>query len=147
MAMSSAGWAQAKTGIYITIDQPEETCDRNIKLLNSNLVYCISQEPIIELNMVEDISDITYDSVFQMRSFRIKLTSQGSKRVSAVATKLPNHKMAVVVNGILISILDLDGIYQTRTIVIWDAFDSEAIQWIYENLKDQVNQYTEKIWR
>lgn len=139
------GWSQSRTGMYITLDQTEETCERNIKLLNSNLVYCISQEPIIELNMVESISDITYDSLFQLRSFKLKLTSQGSKRVSTIAQKLPNHKLAVVVNGILISVLDLEGIYETRVIVIWDAYDSDAIQWIYENLRDQVNQYTEKI--
>jgi|GEM_PF-4843228 len=145
MGAGLVGWSQSRTGMYITLDQTEETCERNIKLLNSNLVYCISQEPIIELNMVESISDITYDSLFQLRSFKLKLTSQGSKRVSTIAQKLPNHKLAVVVNGILISVLDLEGIYETRVIVIWDAYDSDAIQWIYENLRDQVNQYTEKI--
>ena len=95
-------WGQTRTGIYITLEQETETCENNIKLLNSNLVYCISQEPIIELNMVESVTDMAFDSVFQMQSFKIKLTSQGSKRVSTVAQRLPNHKLAVVVNGILI---------------------------------------------
>ncbi len=144
LVLSLEGFSQARTGIYITVNIDMEHCDQIVKLLNRETLYCLSQEPIIEPKSFESIGEIKFDSVFNMRQFKIRLTKDGGKQVSALAQKLPQHKLAIVVDGILISLLNLEGIYSSRTIVIWDEYDSHAMDWIHESLQSQVNKYTKK---
>ncbi len=136
--------AQLRTGLYITTGSNVELCDNKIKLLNEEKVYCLSQEPVLETDSFESIGEILYDSVYNMRQFKIRLTPLGGKRVSAIAQKLPQHKLAVVVDGILISVLNLDGIYNARNIVIWDEFDSHSLEWIHKSLTKRLTKGTSK---
>jgi len=135
---------QAKPGIYLTINQDLELCDHKMKLLNAETVYCITEEPIIELDSFEKVTDMAYDSLFEMRKFRIILTQKGAKYVNTMAAKLPDHKLALVVNGILVSTIDLEGIYRARSIVIWDQFDSQSMDWIHRSLVKSVTKSYKK---
>lgn len=135
---------QARSGIYLTTNLDLEICDHKMKLLNEKTVFCVSEEPILEVTAFENISEISYDSVFQMRQFKITLTALGATHVNTVAEKLPDHKMAVVVDGKLISVINLSGIYNARSIVIWDEFDSHAMEWIHKSLMDDVGKTHKK---
>lgn len=130
--------AQARTGLYITTGTDLEICDNKIKLLNEDRIFCLSREPVLEADSFESISKIEYDSLYNMRHFNIRLTPLGGKHVSTIAQKLPQHKLAIVVDGILISVLNLDGIYNARVIVIWDQFDSHSIEWIHKSLSERL---------
>ncbi len=135
---------QAKPGIYLTMNLDLELCDHKLKLLNAETVYCISEEPIMELDSFEKVTDMTYDSLFEMRKFRIILTPKGAKYVKTMAAKLPGHQLALVVNGILVSTIDLEGFYGGRTIVIWDQFDSQSMDWIHRSLVKSVTKSYKK---
>lgn len=135
---------QARSGIYITTNLDMEICDHKMKLLNAKSIFCVSEEPILELDAFESISGISYDSVFKMRQFKIILTPLGASHINAVATKLPGHKMAVVVDGKLISVINLSGIYNARSVVIWDEFDSHAMDWIHKSLVDDISKTHKK---
>ena len=135
---------QAKPGIYLTINLDLELCDHKMKLLNAESMYCILEEPIIEFDSFEKVTEMVYDSLFEMRNFRIILTPKGAKYVNTIAAKLPNQKLALVVNGILVSIIDLYGIYNARTIVIWDQFDSQSMDWIHRSLVNNVTKFHKK---
>jgi len=135
---------QAKPGIYLTINLDLELCDHKMKLLNAESMYCILEEPIIEFDSFEKVTEMAYDSLFEMRNFRIILTPKGAKYVNTIAAKLPNQKLALVVNGILVSIIDLYGIYNARTIVIWDQFDSQSMDWIHRSLVNSVTKFHKK---
>lgn len=135
---------QAKPGIYLTINQDLELCDHKMKLLNAETVYCISEEPILELDSFEKVTDLAYDSLLEMRKFLIVLTPKGKKYVKTIAAKLPDHQLALVVNGILVSTIDLDGFYSGRTIVIWDQFDSQSMIWIHRSLVNSVTKFHKK---
>ena len=126
--------SQSKPGLYLTMDFDLEYCDNKMKLINADSVYCLSQEPIIEFDSFERVDELVYDSLFQMRRFRIVLTQKGQDYISTLAQKLPNNDLGLVVNGILVSIIDLDGIYHPRTIVIWDRNDSQAMEWVHRTL-------------
>jgi len=115
-----------------------------MKLLNAESMYCILEEPIIEFDSFEKVTEMAYDSLFEMRNFRIILTPKGAKYVNNIAAQLPNQKLALVVNGILVSIIDLYGIYNARTIVIWDQFDSQSMDWIHRNLVNSVTKFHKK---
>lgn len=135
---------QAKPGIYLTINQDLELCDHKMKLLNAETVYCISEEPIMELDSFEKVTGMEYDSLLEMRKFLIILTPKGKKYVKTIAAKLPDHQLALVVNGILVSTIDLDGFYSGRTIVIWDQFDSQSMDWIHRSLVKSVTKSNKK---
>lgn len=129
---------QAKPGIYISMNLELDLCHHKIKLLNSETLYCLSEEPILELNAFESIDELTYDSIYQMRKFRIVLTQKGADYISTIATKLPDHSIALVVNGILVTVIDLDGTSHARSIIIWDFSDSQSIEWVHRTLVDSV---------
>ena len=129
---------QAKPGIYITMNLELDLCHHKIKLLNSENLYCLSEEPILELNAFERVEELIYDSLFEMRKFRIVLTQKGADYLSTIGTKLPDHNIALVVNGILVSVIDLDGTSYTRSIIIWDFSDSQAMEWVHRTLIESV---------
>ena len=135
---------QAKPGIYLTMNMELDLCYHKIKLLNSPEVYCISGEPILEVDAFEKVDEIVYDSLFDMRKFRIVLTKKGTDYVSTLAAKLPDHDLALVVNGILVSVIELEGISRARTIIIWDKSDSQAMYWVHRSLVKSVTKYHKK---
>jgi hypothetical protein len=136
--------SQSKPGMYLTMDLDMELCDHKVKLLNAEEIYCLSEEPIIELDLFEKVDELVYDSLFEMRKFRIVLTTQGSNYVNTVASKLPGHQLGLVVNGILVSVIDLDGIYSARSIMIWDKNDSQAMEWLHQSLVRSVEKSYKK---
>lgn len=138
------GSGQSKPGMYLTMDLDMELCDNKMKLLNSGNSYCLSQEPIIEPDLFEKVDALVYDSIFEMRRFRIVLTKKGADYVASIAKKLPGHQLGLIVNGILVSVIDLDGIYSARSIIIWDQNDSQAMEWVHRSLVKHVSKYYKK---
>lgn len=134
--------AQTKPGLYITMDL--ELCDSPMKLINSDSIYCLSGEPIVEFDLFESVDELVYDSLFEMRKFRIVLNDKGMDYIGTVARKLPDHDLGLVVNGILVSIIDLDGIYHPRSIIIWDKNDSQAMEWLHRSLVNSVARNNKK---
>lgn len=129
---------QAKPGIYIAMNLELDLCHHKIKLINSETLICLSEEPILELKAFEKVDELTYDSLYQMRKFRIVLTQKGADYLRTIATKLPDYNIALVVNGILVSVIDLDETTYTRSIIIWDFSDNQAIKWVHRTLVDSV---------
>lgn len=137
--------SQAKPGLYLTMGFDLQLCENKMKLINSEIVYCLSEEPLIEPDLFQGIGNIEYDSLYEMRKFHIMLTSKGQDYVTTLSRKLPDHDLALVVNGILISIIDLEGIYRPRSIVIWDRSDSKSMEWVHKSLANMVSRNNKKI--
>lgn len=136
--------AQSNPGMYLTMDLELEICDHKLKLLNTEEVYCLSEEPIIKFDLLEKVEEMVYDSLFEMRKFRIVMTTKGANYISTVAKKLPDLQIGLVVNGILVSIIDLEGIYNARSIIIWDYNDSQAMDWVHRSLVRMVEKSYKK---
>ena len=85
-----------------------------------------------------------YDSLVQMRKFTIVLTQKASDYVNTIAAKLPGHDLALVVNGILVTTINLEGITNAGSIVIWDFHDSQSIVWIHRSLVKAVTKHYRK---
>ena len=135
---------QSKPGMYLTMDLDMELCDNKMKLLNSEVSYCLSQEPIIEPDLFERVGALVYDSIFQMRRFRIVLTEKGADYIARIAKKLPGHQLGLIINGILVSVIELEGNYSARSIIIWDQNDSQAMEWVHRSLVQHVTKYYKK---
>ena len=134
LLIGQASTAQSKPGLYLTMNFDLELCDNKMKLINADPVYCLSGEPLLELNSFERVDEMVYDSIFEMRKFRIMLTKKGQDYVSTIAKKLPDHDLALVVNSIWVSIIDLEGVSRPRFIIIWDRYDSQAMEWVHRTL-------------
>ena len=135
---------QAKPGLYLTMDMDMEICDHKMKMLKTDQVFCLSEEPLLEYDSFERVGQLVYDSAFSMHRFSIVLTKKGADFVSTIATKLPGHQLALVVNGILVSLIDLDGISYAGSIMIWDVNNSESIVWIHRSLVKGVTKNSRK---
>ena len=87
---------------------------------------------------------MVYDSLVQMRRFRIVLTDKGKDFIGTLARKLPDHDLGLVVNGTLVSMIELEGVNYPGVIVIWDRNDSQAMEWLHRSLVRSVTRYNKK---
>ena len=126
--------AQSKPGLYLTMDIDLELCDHTLKLINTESLYCLSGEPAVDVDLFDKVEELVYDSVVQMRRFRIVLTTKGQDFIGTLARKLPDHSLGLVVNGILVSVIELEGVFHPKVIVIWDKNDSQAMEWLHRSL-------------
>ena len=136
--------AQAKPGFYMTMDIDMELCHNKMKLINTEVVFCLSEEPVIDLGMIEKVDEMIFDSVYQARKFQIVLTLKGADFISTLARKLPDNQLGLVTNGILVSTIGLDGITKASSIIIWDYNDSQALDWVHRSLVKAVSAYHKK---
>ncbi len=136
--------AQSKPGLYLTMDLDMELCDHKMKLMNTESLFCLSGEPAVEVNLFDRVEELVYDSVAQMRGFSIILTAKGKDFISTLARKLPGHDLGLVVNGMLVSIIELEGVNYPGKIVIWDQYDSQAMEWLHGSLVRSVTRYNKK---
>jgi hypothetical protein len=136
--------AQSTPGLYLTMDLDLELCDHKMKLINTEALYCLSGEPAVEVNLFDRVEELVYDSTVQMRKFRIVLTKKGSDFIGTLASKLPDHALGLVVNGILVSVIELEGVNYPGIIVIWDQNDSQAMEWLHRSLVRTVTRYHKK---
>ena len=144
LLISSIATAQSKPGVYMTMDFDLDLCEHQLKLVNTEELYCPSSEPIMEFDLFEKVEEIVYDTIFEMRRFRIVLTLKGRDYISTIARKLPDHDLGLVINSVLVSVIDLDGIYYPGSIIIWDKNDSQAMEWLHRSLVKTVEKYHKK---
>jgi hypothetical protein len=135
---------QAKPGLYLTMGLDMEFCDHKMKLINTESLYCISGEPVVEVGLFDKVEEMVYDSLVQMRKFHIELTVKGKDFISTLSRKLPDHDLGLVVDGVLVSMIELKGVNYAGIIVIWDRNDSQAMEWLHRSLVKSVTQYNKK---
>jgi hypothetical protein len=144
LLICQAGIGQSKPGIYLTMDPEMGLCDHKMKMLKIQTVHCLSEEPLLEFDSFRRVNEMEYDSLFQMHKFSIILTKKASDYINTIAEKLPGHDLALVVNGILVTTIDLEGITNAGSIVIWDIHDSQSIVWIHRSLVKAVTKNSRK---
>ena len=137
-------YGQAKPGLYLTMGLDMELCDHKMKLINTESLYCLSGEPVVEVGLFDKVEEMVYDSLVQMRKFHIVLTVKGRDFISTLARKLPDYHLGLVVDGVLVSMIELEGVNYPGIIVIWDRNDSQAMEWLHRSLVNSVTRYTKK---
>ena len=131
-------YGQKVTGIFLILDIDLSNCDNKYVLLNSLSEHCLSNEPAIKFQEFAGVSEIYFHPTEKKRLLDIYLTPKGSKLLKTIVTKLGYKEIAVVVGGKLVTVIKVDGSYRTRSISIWDQYDTKTLAWIHKNLAKRV---------
>ena len=125
---------QKTTGIFLTLDIELSNCKNKYVLLNRLTEHCLSNEPAIKFEEFAGVSEIYYHPTEKKRLLDIHLTAKGSKLLKTMITQLGYKEIAVVVNGKLVTVMQVEGSYSTRSVSIWDQYDTKTLEWIHKSL-------------
>ena len=127
IASSTQIFCQNETGFYF--ESVKEHCEYWANSFDFKRHYCITKNPIVNLNDFEYVGDIQYDAVKQTKQIEIKLAKPALKKLKLLTEKLPNQKLLLVVKQRVVGSFDLQGL------LIEGNVDSGEIDWLSKNLK------------
>lgn len=122
------------TGFYMVIDD-KANCPNLVHTLTGEIIYCLPKDPIISESEFESIGDIVHDKTKGQQHFDLRLSPSGSKTLSALAAKLPDSKVALVIGGHVAGIYESKGKIINRTLAVRGNMDSPDIDWIHNKVK------------
>jgi len=124
--------AQERTGFYVVIED-QTNCSNLVQSLSDVTNYCLPKEPVITSAEFESVSAIKYDKGLKTKYVNLKLSSDGFKTLKALTSKLPDARIALMVDDKVVGIYDSKGKALTKMLPI--TGQSPSIDWIYERLK------------
>ena len=127
-------YSQETTGFYV-IMKYKKGCPHKLFTKDLTKPYCLTKEPIITENEFEEVSDVEYDSLLESNSLTLKLTMDGYKTLKVLTEKLPDTKLALVIDHTVAGIFDNANKVISRTLPIRGGIDGVEIEWIHSKLK------------
>jgi len=129
------GFSQhTSTGFYVVIEN-NNNCPNLAHALTGEAMYCLPEDPVIPETEFEYIGDIEYNKSKGQKRFDLRLSPDGFKTLTTLASKLPDSKVALVIGGHVSGIYDSKGQIRNRTIIVWGSLDSPDIEWMHEKVK------------
>ena len=125
---------KASSGFYIVIET-KIGCTNLVPGLSRATTYCLPKEPIITSAEFETISDLKFDVPKQTKFFNLRLSAEGFKILKALAGRLPDSRMALVLDNTVAGIFESKGMIVNQTVPIRGAIDSQEIDWIHQKIK------------
>ncbi len=125
---------QKHTGVYLIFNVEISQCQNRFKVFNGETEFCLSNESAIKFEDFAGVSDIYFHPTLQKRSIDIYLTDKGSKRLETIISKLGYREIALVVNGRLVTVINITGPSNTKSILIWDRYDTNTLSWLHKSL-------------
>ncbi len=101
------GLAQGSTdGIYFILD--EGRCrDNKVKLINARGKVCVPDNPVILLEEIGEIGEITVNEITGLRVLPLQLTETGAEKLAAVTKIYQGKRLAFLLEGKVVSILQI----------------------------------------
>lgn len=122
------------TGFYIVIDD-KANCPNLVHTLTGEEIYCLPKEPVITETEFESIGDIIHDKTKRQQHFDLRLSPAGLKTLTALAERLPDSRVALVIGGHVAGIYESRGKISNRTLAVRGNMDSPDIDWIHNRVK------------
>jgi hypothetical protein len=124
--------AQLLTGFYVVIED-QTNCTNLVPSRSESRIYCLPKEPIVTANEFESLSAVKDDKKTNSRYINLKLTAEAFKTLKTLTSRLPDTRLALLVDDKVVGIFDKKGKSLNRTMKITGP--SPSIDWIYERLK------------
>jgi len=128
-------WAQqSPSGFYVIINS-KKNCPNKVSSHIGSKMYCVPKEPVITEADFESVSNVKYDSFLQ-KYILLKLTVSGFKSLKFITQRLPDSKLALVIDNEVAGVFDNVDKNVSRTIPIsGGGINAPEVQWIYDRLK------------
>jgi hypothetical protein len=124
------------SGIYI-IKKPsrKNPCEQELKMLIGGKKICILQRPILTVDELEYITDILYDPVIECNHINVGLSSKGVNTLNQTISLMPQTEFALVVEGDVIGIFNIQGRLNDRFLRLGTDLDLENLKVVKNALK------------
>lgn len=129
---------EIKSGIYLAQDKGAPICLQKLKMMNSKTIFCLPYEPFIGADDFTGVSEIIFDSLYAQRYIIVTLSLKASENLNTIVAKRPDLKLALVVDGKLINLLDASARRKIHRFNIYEALYSNELSWIHEVLKNSI---------
>ena len=125
---------QSPSGFYVIINS-KKNCPNKVSSHVGSKMYCVPKEPVITEADFESVSNVKYDSFLQ-KYILLKLTVSGFKSLKFITQRLPESKLALVIDNQVAGVFDNVDKNVSRTIPIsGGGIHAPEVQWIYDRLK------------
>lgn len=108
--------------------------------MNSKTVFCLPDKPFIGTDDFTHVSEIIYDSLYARRYITVSLSLKAAENLNAIVDKRPDLKLAVVVNGKLINLLDVTGKRMINRFIIYEPLNSNELSWVHAVLESSIDE-------
>ena len=125
---------KALNGFYILMEN-QSKCDHPFPVLHEKTTMCSTEKPIISDKDFVSVSEIMYDSTLFLKVIELKLSTEGFNVLRTLATRLPDSKIALVLDGKVTGIYKGSSGLISQSIPISGSINSNEVDWIYERLK------------
>lgn len=129
---------ELRDGIYLAQEKDAPICLQKLPLMNSKTFFCLPLKPFISTDDFKHVSEIVYDSQYDRQYFTVSLTVKAAENLNTIVAMRPDIKLALVVNGKLINLLDVSGRRKVNRFNIYEALNSHELSWIHNSLKSSM---------
>ncbi len=105
-------------GIH-AINPSQGRCPLSLKLINTEEVYCILDQPVISPDDFLGVSEIYYDETKKISVFNIQLTEAGANKINMLTEGFTQIRLAMVLDNEIISILSPSGNVTNGVVKLW----------------------------
>ena len=121
-------------GFFLMIEN-KANCTHRVNALMGVTTYCLPDAPVIAKTDFEFVGDVKYNEKSNKEYINLRLSPVGFETLQTLAARLPNTKLALVIEDKVVGIFETLGNIVDPTIPVIGAKDSPEMQWIYEKVK------------
>jgi len=122
------------SGFYVLI-KSNKNCPNRLSSHDGTKTYCLPKEPVITESDFESVSEVRYDSLLRLKYILLNLTSNGLKSLKFLTQRLPDSKLALVIDDEVAGVFDNVDKNIARSIPISGGVNAPEVQWIHDRLK------------
>lgn len=123
------------SGVYLILDIDKQGCPQKLKLRGGSMTFCLAGEAFIKETEYTGISEMYYEPIHKVKVFDINLSKKGSAALRGLTSQFPNARLAIVVDGKVVSAPEADGRVTSGKIKIWEEVDGNELKKIHKQLK------------
>jgi hypothetical protein len=124
---------QFPSGFYVIINS-RKNCPNWLSSHVGPKTFCLPKEPVITEADFESVSEVRYDSFLQ-KYILLKLTASGFKSLKFLTQRLPDSKLALVIDDQVAGVFDNVDKNISQTIPIKGGINAPEVLWIHDRLK------------
>ena len=123
----------ATSGFYVIINS-KVNCANEVNTLTGHGSFCLPNVPVITSDEFESIGEITRDRDRSIKYLELTLSQEGFTILRTLAGRLPDTRLALVVDNKVAGVFEGMSRYVNRILPISGPIDSNEIEWIHNKI-------------
>ena len=124
-------------GIYLEIEG--KRCSyKKVRSLNRETQVCVSDKPFITINDFQEISPLEVDKIKGIRKFSIKLSKEGTKKLTSISKIYLGKNLAFIVNNRVVCLMEVYGVITSGQVMVIEDLTDSSLKRVYKKIKHTI---------